>query len=82
MGYQTLACAESFAGASFRAMEDEVQKKVDAYATMLFPSNEDFENDGVILSSNYFYNLQFPTTKQFPIIFTTYNFQLQRVKIM
>ena len=44
--YQTLACPESFAGTNFRAMEDEVKKKVDAYATKLLPSYEDFESEG------------------------------------
>jgi len=45
--YQTLACPESFAGTNFRAMEDEVKKKVDAYATKLLPSYENFESEGV-----------------------------------
>ncbi|TKY74189.1 Proline-rich receptor protein kinase PERK8 [Spatholobus suberectus] len=47
MGYQTLACPESFAGTNFRAMEEEVKKKVDAYASELLSSNEDFEREGV-----------------------------------
>ncbi|RDX62847.1 Proline-rich receptor-like protein kinase PERK8, partial [Mucuna pruriens] len=47
MGYQTLACPESFAGTNFRAMEDEVRKKVDAYATELLSSYEDFQSEGV-----------------------------------
>ncbi|KAL3026297.1 hypothetical protein AAZX31_04G223400 [Glycine max] len=49
MGYQTLTCPESFAGTNFRAREDEVKKKVDAYATKLLPSYEDFESEGVVI---------------------------------
>ncbi|XP_040870613.1 proline-rich receptor-like protein kinase PERK14 [Glycine max] len=48
VGYQTLTCPESFAGTNFRAREDEVKKKVDAYATKLLPSYEDFESEGGI----------------------------------
>lgn len=47
VGYQTLTCPESFAGTNFRAREDEVKKKVDAYATELLSSYEDFESEGV-----------------------------------
>ncbi|KAJ1380313.1 Tyrosine-protein kinase, active site [Sesbania bispinosa] len=47
MGYQTLACPESFSGTNFRAMEEEVRKKVDLYANELLSSYEDFENEGV-----------------------------------
>ncbi|KAL2339704.1 hypothetical protein Fmac_007644 [Flemingia macrophylla] len=47
MGYQTLACPESFAGTNFRAMEEEVKKKVDAYASELLSSYEDFESEGL-----------------------------------
>lgn len=49
MGYQTLACPESFAGTNFRAMEEEVRKKVDVYANELLSSLEDFENEGVYI---------------------------------
>lgn len=51
MGYQTVACPESFAGTNSRTMEEEVSKKVDAYASMLLPSYEHCENEGVILYS-------------------------------
>lgn len=47
VGYQTLACPESFAGTNFRAMDEEVKKKVDAYASELLSSYEDFETEGV-----------------------------------
>ncbi|KHN46959.1 Proline-rich receptor-like protein kinase PERK8 [Glycine soja] len=59
MGYQTLACPESFAGTNFRAMEDEVKKKVDAYATELLSSYEDFESEGV--------SIEVKVTAGFPI---------------
>ncbi|KAK7410651.1 hypothetical protein VNO78_01603 [Psophocarpus tetragonolobus] len=59
MGYQTLACPESFAGTNFRAMEDEVKKKVDAYASDLLSSYEDFESEGV--------NIEVKVTAGFPI---------------
>lgn len=49
MGYQTLACPESFAGTNFRSMEEEVRKKVDVYANELLSSLEDFEIDGVCI---------------------------------
>ncbi|XP_057440109.1 proline-rich receptor-like protein kinase PERK14 [Lotus japonicus] len=44
MGYQTLACLESFAGTNFRSMEEEVKKKLDVYSNELLSSYEDFEN--------------------------------------
>ena len=47
MGYQTLACPESFSGTNFRTMEEEVKKKVDTYASELLSSYEDFESEGV-----------------------------------
>ncbi|KAI4307203.1 hypothetical protein L6164_030415 [Bauhinia variegata] len=46
MGYQTLACPESFSGTNFREMEEEVNKKVEAYASVLLPRREDYENAG------------------------------------
>ncbi|KAF7816769.1 Proline-rich receptor-like protein kinase PERK8 [Senna tora] len=59
MGYQTLACPESFAGTSFRAMEEEVTKKVDAYASMLLPSYKDCDNEGI--------SIEVKVTAGFPI---------------
>ncbi|KAL5192720.1 putative receptor-like serine/threonine-protein kinase [Glycine soja] len=53
VGYQTLTCPESFAGTNFRAREDEVKKKVDAYATKLLPSYEDFESEGVKVTAGF-----------------------------
>ncbi|XP_004502563.1 proline-rich receptor-like protein kinase PERK10 isoform X2 [Cicer arietinum] len=47
MGYQTLASPETFAGTNFRAMEEEVRKKVHVYANELLSSLEDFEIEGV-----------------------------------
>jgi len=47
VGYQTLACPESFAGTNFRTMEEEVKKKVDTYASELLSSYEDFQSEGV-----------------------------------
>lgn len=47
VGYQTLACPESFAGTNFRTMEEEVKKKVDTYANELLSCYEDFEREGV-----------------------------------
>jgi len=47
VGYQTLACPESFAGTNFRAMEEEVRKKVHVYANELLSCLEDFEIQGV-----------------------------------
>ncbi|RHN69522.1 putative rossmann-like alpha/beta/alpha sandwich protein [Medicago truncatula] len=49
MGYQTLACPESFAGTNFRAMEEEVRKKVHVYANELLSCLEDFEIQGVTI---------------------------------
>ncbi|XP_061373360.1 proline-rich receptor-like protein kinase PERK14 [Gastrolobium bilobum] len=59
MGYQTLACPESFAGTNFRAMEEEVRKKVNVYASELLSSYEDFENEGV--------SIEVKVTAGFPI---------------
>lgn len=42
MGYQTKACPDSFAGTSYRAMEEEVSKKVDVYVNMLLQSAEEY----------------------------------------
>nr|KYP60188.1 hypothetical protein KK1_015639 [Cajanus cajan] len=47
MGYQTLACPESFAGANIRAMEEEVNRKVEAYKSVLATSYQQHENKGV-----------------------------------
>ncbi|XP_022989782.1 probable serine/threonine-protein kinase PBL5 isoform X1 [Cucurbita maxima] len=47
MGYQLIACSESFAGTSLRAMEDEVSKKSDAYIAMLQQSADMCEEGGV-----------------------------------
>ncbi|XP_022956349.1 probable serine/threonine-protein kinase PBL5 isoform X2 [Cucurbita moschata] len=47
MGYQLIACSESFAGTSLRAMEDEVSKKADAYIAMLQQSADMCEEGGV-----------------------------------
>lgn len=47
VGYQTLASPETFAGTNFRAMEEEVRKKVHVYANELLSSLEDFEIEGV-----------------------------------
>ncbi|TKY56052.1 Proline-rich receptor protein kinase PERK8 [Spatholobus suberectus] len=47
MGYQTLACPESFAGTNIRAMEEEVNRKVEAYKSVLLPSYEERGNKGV-----------------------------------
>lgn len=49
MGYQTLACPESFAGTNIRAMEEVVNKKVDAYRSVLLQSYEECENKGVTI---------------------------------
>ncbi|XP_047158877.1 proline-rich receptor-like protein kinase PERK14 [Vigna umbellata] len=49
MGYQTLACPESFAGTNFRTMEEEVKKKVDTYASELLSCYEDFESEGATI---------------------------------
>ncbi|KAK7351070.1 hypothetical protein VNO77_10233 [Canavalia gladiata] len=59
MGYQTLACLESLAGTNIRAMEEEVKKKVDAYASELLSSYEDFESEGV--------SIEIKVTAGFPI---------------
>ncbi|XP_020233022.1 receptor-like cytosolic serine/threonine-protein kinase RBK1 [Cajanus cajan] len=59
MGYQTLPCPESFAGTSFRAMEEEVKKKVDTYASELLSSYEDFESEGL--------SIEVKVTAGFPI---------------
>jgi hypothetical protein len=47
VGYQTLASPEYFAGTNFRAMEEEVRKKVHVYGNELLSSLEDFEIQGV-----------------------------------
>ena len=47
VGYQTIACPESMVGTNFRAMEEEVKKKVDAYANELLSSHEEYKNAGV-----------------------------------
>ncbi|XP_058759304.1 serine/threonine-protein kinase CDG1-like [Vicia villosa] len=47
MGYQTLASPEAFAGTNFRAMEEEVRKKVHGYANVLLSTLEDFDIQGV-----------------------------------
>ncbi|KAL5075639.1 hypothetical protein RYX36_014623 [Vicia faba] len=47
MGYQTLASPEAFAGTNFRAMEEEVRKKVHVYANVLLSTLEDFDIQGV-----------------------------------
>ncbi|KAG4969475.1 hypothetical protein JHK82_035175 [Glycine max] len=47
MGYQTLACPESFAGTNIRAMEEEVNRKAAAYKSVLLPTYEERENKGV-----------------------------------
>ncbi|CAJ1971963.1 unnamed protein product [Sphenostylis stenocarpa] len=47
MGYQTLACPESFAGTNIRAMEEEVNRKIATYKSVLLRSNEERENKGV-----------------------------------
>ena len=52
VGYQLIACSESFAGTSLRAMEDEVSKKADAYIAMLQQSADMCEEGGVMLCSN------------------------------
>ncbi|CAL5203945.1 unnamed protein product [Lathyrus oleraceus] len=49
MGYQTLASPESFAGTNFRAMEEEVRKKVHVYANELLSTLDDFEVQGVTI---------------------------------
>lgn len=59
VGYQTLACPESFYGTNVRAMEEEVRRKIDAYANMLLPSYEQYESGGVRLSSKRFYKHHF-----------------------
>lgn len=51
MGYQTLACPESFAGTNIRAMEEEVNRKAAAYKSVLLPTYEERENKGV--TSNF-----------------------------
>lgn len=50
VGYQTIACPDSITGTNFRAMDEEVTKKVDAYANVLWPSSGDCQNEGVILN--------------------------------
>ncbi|KAL1349265.1 hypothetical protein HN51_025762 [Arachis hypogaea] len=47
MGYQTIACPESMFGTNFRAMEEQVKKKADAYAIELLSSHEEFKSVGV-----------------------------------
>ncbi|MED6133148.1 hypothetical protein PIB30_025783 [Stylosanthes scabra] len=47
MGYQTIACPESMVGTNFRALEEQVKKKADAYAIELFSSHEEFKNAGL-----------------------------------
>ncbi|KAK7282661.1 hypothetical protein RIF29_11615 [Crotalaria pallida] len=47
MGYQSLACPESFVGTNARGMEEEVKRKVDAYASKLLSSYEECQNEGV-----------------------------------
>ncbi|KAI4337896.1 hypothetical protein L6164_016261 [Bauhinia variegata] len=59
MGYQTLACPESFSGTNFRAMEEAVNKKVKAYVNAFLPSHEDYENAGI--------NIEVKVTAGFPI---------------
>lgn len=48
MGYTLKPCSESFFGATDRAIEEEVTKKVDQYVNMLLQSAEDCEDEGVI----------------------------------
>ncbi|KAK4259353.1 hypothetical protein QN277_005695 [Acacia crassicarpa] len=47
VGYQTLACPQSFAGTNSRAMEDEVRRKVEACASMLLPTFQVCQQKGV-----------------------------------
>ncbi|KAH9691463.1 protein kinase domain-containing protein [Citrus sinensis] len=48
MGYQAKACPDAF-GASIRAMEEEVLKKVDSFSSMLLQTAEECEDEGVSL---------------------------------
>lgn len=48
VGYHTSVCSDSFAGASIRAMEEEVSNKVDMYVNMIQQSAEECEDEGVI----------------------------------
>lgn len=52
MGYQTLACPESFAGTNIRTMEEEVNRRVEAYKSVLLPSYEERKNKGVSSKRN------------------------------
>ncbi|XP_021902601.1 serine/threonine-protein kinase CDG1-like isoform X1 [Carica papaya] len=49
MGYTLKPCSESFFGATDRAIEEEVTKKVDQYVNMLLQSAEDCEDEGVCI---------------------------------
>ncbi|URE09758.1 STYKc [Musa troglodytarum] len=51
MGYQTKACADSFGGTNFWALEEEVSKKVDKYESMLQQSAEKCNNEAVIATN-------------------------------
>ncbi|CAL9763524.1 unnamed protein product [Musa acuminata subsp. burmannicoides] len=51
MGYQTKACADSFGGTNFWALEEEVSKKVDKYESMLQQSAEMCNNEAVIATN-------------------------------
>lgn len=46
VGYQAKACPDAF-GASIRAMEEEVLKKVDSFSSMLLQTAEECEDEGV-----------------------------------
>ncbi|KAK8580204.1 hypothetical protein V6N13_143325 [Hibiscus sabdariffa] len=59
MGYQSKACPESFGVISFRAMEEEISKKLDAYVNMLQQSADDCEDQGV--------SIEVKVTAGFPI---------------
>lgn len=52
VGIQFIACPNSFAGTSIRAMEEEVSKKIDFYVNMLQESAEKCQDQGVIYSVN------------------------------
>lgn len=51
VGYQTKACADSFGGTNFWALEEEVSKKVDKYESMLQQSAEKCNNEAVIATN-------------------------------
>ncbi|XP_004292627.1 PREDICTED: proline-rich receptor-like protein kinase PERK13-like [Fragaria vesca subsp. vesca] len=69
MGYQAKPYPEFF-GTSFRAVEEEVTKKVDMYVNMLLESAVKCEDYGVIYSpsaKHYFINIEVKVTAGYPI---------------